>query len=210
MRLRHVRLELQQLNLDFQEIHFADVARLVAAFADVHRVLKAFQVLRGEIDRGFGHLHVDVLRSHKKNQAAFVIDHGEPRLLRHVARRLQTMLPLAAALEQIAEPHVKLRRRVDVVRAELVRLKDGQKLRVARQHWIRPQVRRNFFGLVLLHHGALCQQIVVVLQRHLDRVIQRDLHRTARRRRGLRKSHAGNAQHGDGGQEPKVSGTHMR
>ena len=84
-------------------------------------------------------------------------------MLCHVTRRLQTMLPLAPALEQIAEPHVKLRRRVDVVRAELIGLKDRQKLRVALQHRIRPQVGRNFFCLVLLHHGALRQQIVVVL-----------------------------------------------
>ena len=210
LRLRHVRLELQQLNPNFQEIHFADVARFVTAFADVHRVLKAFQVLRGEIDRGFGHLHVDVLRGHKENQAALVIDHGEPRLLGHVARRLQTMLPLAPALEQIAEPHVKLRRRIDVVRAELVRLEDRQKLRVALQHRIRPQVRRNFFGLVLLHHGALRQQIVIVLERHLNGVIERDLHRTARGRRSLCKRHARYAQHCNERQEPKVSCTHMR
>ena len=88
--------------------------------------------------------------------------------------RLQAMLPLLAALEQIADAEVKLRCIVEVVGAELTRLEDRQKLRVAQQHRIRPQIGRCFFRLALLDRGARGQQIVIVLKSHLNGIVKRN------------------------------------
>ena len=54
LRLRSVGLKLQQLEIDLQVVVFADVAGSVALLADIHGVLKALQVLLGQIERGFG------------------------------------------------------------------------------------------------------------------------------------------------------------
>ena len=103
-----------------------------------------------------------------------------------VFRGLQTVLPFLSALEQIADAQIKLRRIVDIIRAELVRLENRDELRVAEQHGIGTQVRRNFLGLALLDRCARGQQIMVVPQRHLDRVVERDFHRTLNVYGGLR------------------------
>ena len=87
---------------------------------------------------------------------------------------LQAVLPLLAALKQIADAEIELCRIVEVIGAELTGLEDRQELRVTQKHRVRAQIGRGFFGLVLLNHGSRSQQIVIVLERHLDRVVQRN------------------------------------
>ena len=38
------------------------------------------------------------------------------------------------------------------------------------------EIGRRFFRLVLLNHGSRSDQTVIVLERHLDRLIQRNRH----------------------------------
>ena len=93
----------------------------------------------------------------------------------HIFGRLQAVLPLLAALKQVADAKIELCRVVQVIGAELIGLEDRQELRVAQKHWVRAQIRRRLFRLILLNHGSRSQQIVIVLERHLDRIIQRNL-----------------------------------
>jgi hypothetical protein len=44
-------------------------------------------------------------------------------------------------------------------------------------HGIRTQIRRGLFRFVLLDRGARSQHVVVVLERHLNGVVERNLHR---------------------------------
>ncbi len=73
LRLGHVLLKLQHLQLDLQKIAFADVAGVVAGLADIHRVLKALHVLQREIERGFGKLHAHELRGNVEGERALVV-----------------------------------------------------------------------------------------------------------------------------------------
>ena len=172
--LRHIGLELQQLKLHLQKIVQTNIARLVARLGNVHRLLKALQVLVGKLQRRLGQFHVDEIRGHAERERALVVGHLPPRHARLVLRRLQPVLPLLSTFEQVAHACVELRRIVHVVGAEITGLEDRQKLRVAQKHRIRPKVGGDLFRLVFLDRGPRRQQIVIVLKRHLDRLIQRD------------------------------------
>ena len=175
--MRIVRLKLEQLQLDLQVIGFADIAGAIALLADVHGVLKAFQVLLREVDHRLGELHVGEVGGHLEGESALVIGHGRASHGRLVLRRLQAVLPLLAALEEITDADVELRRLVDVVLAELIGLEDRQELRVAEDHGIGPEVGGDLLGLALLDRRTLRQKRVIVGERQLDGVIERDLHR---------------------------------
>ncbi len=174
LRRGDVGLELKHLELDLQQIVLADVTRLVARFGNVHGVLKTLQILVRQLQSRFGKLNIDELRSNIESKTALVVGDLGPAHRRHVLGRLQAVLPLLAALEQIADAEVKLRGVVEVIAAEIAGLEDRQELRVTEEHRVRTQVGRCFFGLVLLNHGAGSHQIVVVLERHLNGVVKRD------------------------------------
>ena len=164
MRLGYVLLKLQHLQLDFQEIAFADVAGVVAGLADVHRVLKTLHVLQREIERGFRELHADELRRHVEGEGALIVRHQRFGLRGDVLRGLQAVLAFLAALEKVGDARIELRGFVNVFRGEFTGLKNRKELRVQGEHWIRPQVRGDFQRLVLLNGGARRFQIVVVLR----------------------------------------------
>src|ERR1700733_14397001 len=96
---------------------------------------------------------------------------------RLVFSRLQSMLSLLAALKEIAHSQVKLRRVVDIVGTKVIWLEHRQELYITQKHRIRSQIRRNLLGFVLLNRGAGGEQIMVVLQRHLNSVVERDRQR---------------------------------
>ena len=79
---------------------------------------------------------------------------------------------------------VELRVVVEIGGVEIVRLKERQELRVARESRVRAQVRRGFLRLALQDRRALRQQRVVVLQRNLDGFVERDSHGPLRLRQG--------------------------
>ena len=176
MSLRDIGLELQQLELDFQVVVFADIARFVSRFADVDRVLEALQVFLGQCERRFRQLNADELRGGLEGDRALVIGHLRARDRGLVLRRLEAVLALPSALEEIAETEVKLGRVIEVAGVELAGLKDRKKLRVAQQHRVRPQVRGNLLGLALLDRGARGLQRVVVLEGQLNGLIEGDSH----------------------------------
>ncbi len=134
----------------------------------------------------FGQLDVDELRSHAEGETALIVRDLRPGHGRQVLGRLQAVLPFLAAFEQIADAQIELRCVVDVVGAELVGLKDRQELRIADKDRIRTQIRRDFFRLTLLDRGARSQQVVVVPQRHLNGIVERNGHRARFLCEGLR------------------------
>ena len=191
LRRGHIGLELKHLQLDLQQIVLADIARLVARLGDIHRVLEALEVLVGQFQSRLGQFHIDELRATlnvRVRSLSATCDRADGG---QIFGRLQAVLPLLAALKQIADAQVELRRIVEVVGAELAGLKDRQKLRSRQEHRIRPQIGGDLFRLVLLNRGPRGQQIVIVLERHLNRVIERDGHRgpilRKRVRRGRRR-----------------------
>ena len=116
LRLGDVLLKLQHLQLDFQEIAFADVAGVVAGLADVHGVLKTLHVLQREIERGFGELHADELRGHVEGEGALVVRHQRFGLRGDVLRGLQAVLAFLSALEKVGDARIELRGFVNVFR----------------------------------------------------------------------------------------------
>src|SRR5580658_11081271 len=86
------------------------------------------------------------------------------------------MLAFFPALEKIRDAQIKLRRRIDVVGGELIRLEDRDELCVRGEHWVRPQVRGDFLRFTLLDGGVRSLESVIVLQRQLDRLIERYAH----------------------------------
>src|SRR4029077_5426181 len=152
LRLRDVTVKLQQLYLDLEKVALADVACLVAGLADVHRVLKTLQILPGKREGGFGELPADELRSDVEGDTSVFFRHRRARHRRRVFGRLQAVLALSPALEQVADTGVELRRGVDVVGAEFIRVENRQKLRVERERGIGAQVRGNLRRFVLLDH----------------------------------------------------------
>src|ERR1035438_5047203 len=171
-----ITLELEHLKFDLQQIALADVTRFVTCFADIYGVLKTLEILRRQLQSRLGEFNVDKLRGNAKGKSSFVVGNLRPGHGRHVLGRLQAVLPLLAALKQITDSKIKLRRIVQVIAAELTRLEDRQELRVPQQHWIRTQVGRCFFRLVLLNHRSGSQQGVIVLERHLNGLIERNRH----------------------------------
>ena len=167
---------MQQLQLDLQKIAFADVAGVVAGLADVHGVLKTLAVLQRQIERGFGELHAHELRGYVESEGALVVGDLRFGLCGDVLRGLQAVLALSAAFEQIGDAQIELRGFIDVVRGELVGLKNWNELRVRREHGIGPQVCGNFQRLVLQDGGARRFQIVIVFERHLNGLVHADAH----------------------------------
>ena len=88
----------------------------------------------------------------------------------HILCRLQAVLPLFPAFKRVAQAQVKLRLCVDVIRTELVWLKDGQELRVPGKHGIRSKVCGDFLRLTLQDRRSHSLERMVVLQGKPDRV----------------------------------------
>ena len=86
------------------------------------------------------------------------------------------MLPLLTPLDEVGESHVIYRALVNVVFVKRVGREERHVLLIYEEHRVRAQIRGNFLILALLNVGARCQDGVIVLERQLNRVVQRDFH----------------------------------
>src|SRR5208283_2317863 len=102
-------LELQQLQLNHQVVVLAEAADLELSLADVHRGLKALQVLLAEIERRFRKLGVEKQGSNLKRKTALVIRHQRARLGRYIFLRLKAVMALSTTFNQVAEADVAFR-----------------------------------------------------------------------------------------------------
>ena len=102
LRLRRIGLKLQQLKMDLQVVVFTDITGLEALTADVHAVLKAHQVLLGEIERGLGDLQRVGMycEATLKSERALAIGYLRGCDGCSVLGCLQAVLPFLAPLEQ--------------------------------------------------------------------------------------------------------------
>ena len=167
-------------------------------FADVDRFLKALQIRLREFQSRLRKLGIDEQRAHLKRDTALVIGHLRARHGGCVPGGLQAARPLVAALDQVTQPHVALGRGLEVVRHALA-LRAGEERQVfpvGEERRIRAQIGGDFRGLVLLDGGPGGLQGVVVLERHLDGLIQRNPDRRLLRERRIRRQQA--AEHASG------------
>src|SRR6201999_3516395 len=111
----NVGLELQQLQLDLQQVAFADVADSVLLFADPHCLLKAVEVLEREIEGRLRELRLNELLRYVENQHALRVadlvagDGGG------VFSGIDAALTLLSTLDGVAHANVKLAERVEGV-----------------------------------------------------------------------------------------------
>ena len=119
---------------------------------------------------------LDELRGHVEGERALVVGDQRFGLRGDVLRGLQAVLAFPAAFEEVRDAQIELHGFVKVVRGEMTGLKNRKELRVRGEDGIGPQVCGDFQSLVLLNGGARRFQIVVVLQRHLNGLVQTDAH----------------------------------
>ncbi len=115
---------MQELQLNHQVIVLAETANLELMFADVHCLLKALDVLFGEIEPRFGKLGVVKESGNLERKTAPVIRHQRARLRGDIFLRLKAVMALSAAFNQVAEADVAFR----VVLAD-IRLVDSPEYR---------------------------------------------------------------------------------
>ena len=161
----------------FSRSLLADVAGVITCLRDLYRVLKALEILLRQGKRRFGKLHIDESAGNAEGKAALTVCDQRSRLRRDVPGGPQPVLPLLSPLKQVADAQVELRCVVEVILTELARLKNRQKLPIAQYHRVGTQVRSDLFRFALLDGGARGEEIVVVPERHLNGVIQRNGHR---------------------------------
>ena len=94
------------MQLDLEKVVLAHSSCFVGDFADVHGLLKAVDVLRGQLESRFGELDVEELRSYVERQSALVIGHERARLRGDVFCCLQAVLAFFASFKQIAKSQV--------------------------------------------------------------------------------------------------------
>src|ERR1039457_4017323 len=91
------------------------------------------------------------------------------------------MLPFLAAFKQIAQADVTLGGVMEVIEKAASGVDQRQVFPVGEQGRVGAEIRGDLLRLTLLHRGASGQQTVVVLQRRLDGLIERDGDRPRRR-----------------------------
>lgn len=160
----NVRLELQQLQFDFEEIPFAHIAGLEAGVTDINGLLKTVVVLLGKIKGGLREQNVDELRGEIEGELTLVVRHLSARYGGRVFRGLQTMLALPATFEEIADADVELRLVRQIVRIELARIEERKKLRIPGQDGIGAKIGGNFLRLILKYGRLRGEKGVIVLQ----------------------------------------------
>jgi hypothetical protein len=165
---------LQELELDFEEVAFAHVSGFVAGFADVDGLLEAVEVLLGKIDGGLGEDDADELLGDAKDDQALVIGNLRACDGGLILGRLEAVLALPAALEEIADAQIELGLVVDVIGSELARLEDRQELGVPGKHRIGTEIGGDFLRLVFQDGGASGQEGVIVLKGEADGLFERD------------------------------------
>ena len=94
------------------------------------------------------------------------------------------MLALLAALKGVAEAEVKLRAVADIGGVELREIEEREELRIPGKGRIRPQVGGDFLSLILHDGGASRFERVIVCERELDGLLERDAWDRRLRERG--------------------------
>ena len=85
-----------------------------------------------------------------------------------IAGSLQAALPLVSALEQVANPNIKLLSLVQIRPREILWTEEWDELRIHAQSWIGTQVCGNLLSLILKDESARSQQRVVMGQSQQD------------------------------------------
>lgn len=170
----NVVLELEHLELDFEQVTFAHVAGFVACLADVDSLLEAVEILLREIDSGLGEQHGNELLGEVESQLALIIDDRGTSSFCDIPGGLQPMLALLADLEGVAEAEVELRLIVDVITAEFARLEDGEELRIPGQSRVGSEIGGGLERLILQDRRAGGLQGVIVLERQADSFLDGD------------------------------------
>ena len=116
---------------------------------------KLFRSLLSEAQRRFRQQDGNELLPHVECQSAFGVGSLGASDRGGIAGRLQTVLPLMAALKQIAKAHIKLLALIQVVGGEKLRAEYGNELGIEVKSRIGPEIRGDFLGLILQHEGPL-------------------------------------------------------
>ena len=74
----YIGLELKHLKFDLQHIALADISCFVTRFADIHRVLEAFEILLSQRKSGFGEFYIDELAGNTEGKTALVVGDQRP------------------------------------------------------------------------------------------------------------------------------------
>ena len=119
-----------------------------------------------------------------KGEGALVVGHLRARDGGLILRGLQAVLALLAAFEGVADAEVELRAVADVGRIELRQVEEREELRVPGKGRVRPQVGGDFLGLILHDGGAGRFERVIVRERELDGLLERDARGRRLRERG--------------------------
>ena len=182
-RLFRISLKLHQLELDLQVVVLANGADLVLAFAYVHGSLKALHIRVRQVKHRFRKLNVVEELADLKRHTTLVIEHLRAGHGRRVLGGLQAALTLLASFNQVTHPKVALGRALEILRHRLAgQFRDRQVFPVGENRRVRAQIGRDFRGLALLDGGPRSLQGVVVLQRQIDGLLQRNLDRSLRER----------------------------
>jgi hypothetical protein len=139
---------------------------------------KTLEVFLGEFERRFGELHVHEQRGNVEGETAFIVGHQRDCLRGNILCRLQAVLPLLAALNQVAKTQVCLGRVAEILAVLRGWREQRQIFPVGEEIRIGTEVGRGFLGLALLNRGARRQYVVVVLERQLNGFVERDSDRT--------------------------------
>src|SRR5271157_2141663 len=169
---KYIRLELQQLQFDLEQVPFAHVAGFEAGLTDFDGLLKAVVVLLGEVECGLREQNVDELLGKVEGELALVVSHLSARHGGRVFRGLIAALALPATLEEVTDADVELRLVLQIARVELAGIEEGEKLRIPRQCGIGAEIRCDFLGLILKNGRLRGKQGVIVLQRQPDGLVE--------------------------------------
>ena len=194
-RLGFVLLKLQELELHFQIIVFADAAGIVADFADLNGLRETLQIEFGEFQRGLREFRVDEEVGHRKRELALVIENkrGGDRCL--VLGSLVTGLALLAALDQVTESNIAFRVVLQITRSGYARIYVGVLFGWRTESGKYSQSANNTgLGrkLAVISWSLLCSmavraasKVVVVLERQLNGLVHGDPDRTFQDQAGL-------------------------
>src|SRR5271156_6315094 len=152
---KHIGLELQQLQFDFEQVPFAHIARFEAELTDIDGFLKAVEILLGEIEGGLREQNVDELLRKVKGELALVVRHLSARYGGRVFRGLIAALAIPTAFAAVPDAGIELRLVFQIARVELTGIEEGEKLRIPGQSGIRTEISGDFLRLIL-KNGRLC------------------------------------------------------
>jgi len=91
-----------------------------------------------------------------------------------IAGGLETMLPFAAALEEVGKSDIELLGFVEIFAGKVLRAEEGDELGVCAKSWVRTEVGGDLLGLVLKDRGAGGEERMVMREGEVDGLIEGD------------------------------------